>query len=69
MESEYALTTADLAALREGDVLRSISTGHTYVVTQNTGGVVTAVQSITILRPEEWVLVRPTKQAHREEER
>lgn len=57
MESEYTMTYADLSRLREGDVLRSVSTGHTYVVTQNDGGVVTAVQTITVLRPDDWVLV------------
>lgn len=58
---EHQLTWTELSALQEGDVLRSVSTGHTYVVTHNDGGRITAAQTITVRHPEHWVLVRRSR--------
>lgn len=50
----------DIDALRDlskGDIVKSAVTGETYVVTGNYGDRVTAVKTVDIINPGEWVLV------------
>jgi hypothetical protein len=52
----------DLATLDVGDIIRHACDHQTYVVTSNYGDRVTAVQTVDVTNPIEWVLVSKVTQ-------
>ena len=50
------MTKSELYSLRTGDVIISELSGLTYVVTTNYGNRVTAVRSVDVTNPDEWLL-------------
>lgn len=52
------MKTTDFNDLQRGDIVKHKSDYHLYVVTGNYGGRATAVRSVDMTNPIEWVLVR-----------
>lgn len=51
------MTDDEMAKLNVGDIVRHASGGDGYVVTNNSGSRATAVRTVEITNPSEWVLV------------
>jgi hypothetical protein len=51
------MTQHDLQQLQPGDIIRHVGHGEAYMVTGNYGERITAVRTIDVTNPIEWVLV------------
>lgn len=52
------MTKEEMEALKVGDIIRSIYNRIPYVVTGNYSGHVTAVNSVNMVRPPEWEVIK-----------
>jgi len=50
------MTKADFHELNVGDMITHDNDSHTYIVTGNYGGRVTAIQTVDTTNPTEWAL-------------
>lgn len=55
------MTEEEFQMLQTGDIVRPMSGPHSYVVTGNYGGRVTAVRTVDMTNPPEWALIRKAK--------
>jgi hypothetical protein len=51
--------------LKTGDIIRSRLSGEAYVVTGQYGGRATAVKTVDVTNPDEWLVMRPDGSAQR----
>lgn len=51
-----------LSDLQPGDIIQGRSSGDSFVVTANYGSHVTAVRTVDITNPDEWLVVRSAHQ-------
>lgn len=51
------MTKEEMRELKPGDIVQSLSDGSGYVVTANYGDRITAVKTVDITNPNEWLLV------------
>lgn len=56
------MTKDEMQNLKTGDIVKGVS-GHSYVVTANYGDRVTAVLTVDITNPGEWVIVKKRDQS------
>lgn len=55
------MTRHEFKHLREGDIVQGQASGQAYIVTGNYGDRVTAVRTVDITQPDEWLLIQPSR--------
>lgn len=61
MTTEKPMSDDEFVKLAPGDIVRAIGDDEGYVVTANYGGRATAVRTMDITHPDEWILVSKAK--------
>ena len=58
MIDRFILTKDEFEDLRIGDIVRNKASGEGYIITANYGNRITAVRTVDIINPDEWLLVK-----------
>lgn len=54
------MTDDQLKTLREGDIVRNIGSGNTYIVIRTDGERAVAIRTVEVSHAPEWELVKPS---------